>query len=229
MSKILCLFTFFVIILSCSDPLPVIGPDHESRPESKKSSASVDVVLSSSSSTSSLPSSSSVAPSSSSLIPLSSSGCGGFHKDDDIFTDPRDCQVYEFVEIGALIWMTKNLDFNDGVSLCPDGNSGNCPKYGRLYNWERAMHICPSYEDRRWRLPFKDEFDSIEEPSSFWSQFSGSSGDNALWSRSPNDSEEEKACYLYLLQNNVDSYVRCDGGKTSGYSVRCVIDSYRQD
>lgn len=100
----------------------------------------------------------------------------------DSFTDERDGQSYDMVQIGNQIWMAENLNFagavdagainpKDGAanpnvnvsngatlaSFCPDGDDRNCKKYGRLYTWEAAQKACPA----GWHLPSADEFDAM--------------------------------------------------------------------
>jgi len=61
------------------------------------------------------------------------------------------------VRIGNLKWMAQNLNFETGNSLCYDNNSNNCSKYGRLYDWNTAMRVCPS----GWRLPTDADWNNL--------------------------------------------------------------------
>ena len=57
------------------------------------------------------------------------------------FTDPRDGQAYKIVQIGNLTWFAQNLNYEVDGSVCPEGDSRNCDKYGRLYTWEVAQNV----------------------------------------------------------------------------------------
>ena len=73
------------------------------------------------------------------------------------FTDSRDGQSYSVVKIGNLTWMVENLNFETAGSFCPEGDSRNCKRLGRLYSWTEAKSVCPD----GWRLPTKGDFEAL--------------------------------------------------------------------
>ena len=73
---------------------------------------------------------------------------------DTHFTDPRDNQTYELIQIGNACWMAQNLNYETENSWCYEDKSGNCELHGRLYRWEDAVNACPP----GWHLPTEQEW-----------------------------------------------------------------------
>jgi len=79
--------------------------------------------------------------------------------------DTRDGKRYNTVKIIGKTWMAENLNYQPktGQSWCylyydisskSFHESSNCNKYGRLYDWNTALSICPI----GWHLPSKEDW-----------------------------------------------------------------------
>lgn len=84
---------------------------------------------------------------------LLDNGCEGH----TTFTDQRDGQTYNIVQIGNQCWFAENLNYETGNSWCYDNNVANCNTYGRLYDWQTALTACPT----GWHLPSDEEWTEL--------------------------------------------------------------------
>jgi uncharacterized protein (TIGR02145 family) len=97
----------------------------------------------------------------------------------ETFTDSRDGNEYQMVQIGNQVWMTRNLAWLPSVSPSSSGSysdplyyvydyqgrniseaksTENYATYGVLYNWPAAIDACPS----GWHLPTDEEWMQLE-------------------------------------------------------------------
>jgi uncharacterized protein (TIGR02145 family) len=245
-------------------------PDYQTCKDGKIediSGSSSSVKSSSSSSTGNTPSSSSVKSSSSSSIgdtPSSSSvksSSGGAVSSSsqgsdivgDSFTDARDGKKYKTVTIGTQTWMAQNLDyFEEWVgptrgNKCYNNKDENCEKYGRLYEWDDAIRLCPD----GWHLPTTAEWNTLIsfvgadagtklKSTSDWREGAGTDiygfgalpggvligeygeiNTNGYWWTAT----EDRASNSYEVRINNGNGVQVDwwwDNKTKQYSIRCV-------
>lgn len=72
-----------------------------------------------------------------------------------MFTDPRDGNVYPAVKIGNKLWTTANLKY-----LPPSGSTayGSEEPYGRLYRWQALRTSSPM---NGWRLPTPEDWEEL--------------------------------------------------------------------
>ncbi|MCL2260172.1 MAG: fibro-slime domain-containing protein [Fibromonadales bacterium] len=88
--------------------------------------------------------------------------------------------TYAQVTIGTQTWMKYNLNIETPGSVCYENNASNCEMYGRLYNGNTALTVCPS----GWHLPSRTEWEVLTNYAGFeagrklkatsgWSQYPG--------------------------------------------------------
>ena len=158
------------------------------------------------------------------------------------FTDPRDGQEYDIVQIGNQTWMAENLNFNPGTgTYCYNSDPNNCEEYGSLYTWEASLNAIPD----GWHLPSKAEFETLlsffasaEEaytnllvggPSGFNSKLSGFRNNDGsfiylgeytdFWSSTTDGAGS--AWVLDLNDQSLTATVAPDS-KARAFSVRCI-------
>ena len=74
------------------------------------------------------------------------------------FKDARDRTTYQAIKLGDLYWMTSNLQYAlPDRSRCYKDQAANCRQYGRMYDYDTALKICP----KGWRLPSRKEWASL--------------------------------------------------------------------
>jgi len=165
---------------------------------------------------------------------------------------PKDF-VYE--KIGNQLWMKENLSIpvireNDSIawnavtglnviskSLCIDDKESNCRKYGRFYDYETALTICP----KGWRLPNNDDWKKIKhkiDPEKFADYYTGFYSKNNIgvythrhfehsaswWSATPS-SDTENAVFIFEAGYMLGQWLSAETGYDEAlYPVRCVMD-----
>ena len=84
----------------------------------------------------------------------------GFSQDQEPtmrFTDDRDGNSYEYVEINSLKWMTENLRYKVPRSMTVSDSTENCEECGEFYFVYDAFEACP----QNWRLPTEKEVKAL--------------------------------------------------------------------
>jgi len=137
------------------------------------------------------------------------------------FTDKRDGKKYKWVTIGDQMWMAENLNYETGNSRCYDDDQKNCAKYGRLYDWETALTVCPA----GWSLPLINDVwklmdvggEKLKAKSGWeWSYSSdedGNGSDDFGFNALPGGGH-----FLFLREGEYGSSERYDGFKGINYS-----------
>jgi uncharacterized protein (TIGR02145 family) len=76
------------------------------------------------------------------------------------FTDDRDGKTYKMMKMpDGKTWLAENLNYKTGESWCYDDDDSNCAKYGRMYDWETALTVCPA----GWRLSTYRDWCDLEQ------------------------------------------------------------------
>jgi uncharacterized protein (TIGR02145 family) len=152
---------------------------------------------------------------------------------------PYQGRSYKAVKIGSQTWLAENLN------AVPSSSSGNwwcyanlnehCTNYGKLYDWQAAMNICPD----GWKLPSVDDYENLSDyndvhkgvlqSTSVWdATFGGYKyddgrwwplGEEGFWWSSTNDGDRAKYFTITKGENKLRKY---DEKKTYGLSVRCI-------
>ena len=118
------------------------------------------------------------------------------------FTDSRDGQIYNIVEIGNQTWFAENLNYQTANSWWFENSSSNGDIYGRLYTWDAALTACPN----GWHLPGDDEWKTLEMQLGM----SQSEADNS-WFRGTDEGEKMKSTSGWASNGN--------GTNSSGFSA----------
>lgn len=171
----------------------------------------------------------------------------------DKFTDQRDGNVYQTIQVEGKVWFSENLRYKpeEGFGYS-ENDPRNTPGYGVLYNWKAAVKACPD----GWRLPtgkeYQDLIDHHDTPE-FWvgsakdkgsfrikmaglqdheGTFSEREESAYLWTSTEYDGDHaEYFSYMVLTDNIVVDISRKEDisdvsgtEKSNKYSVRCVKD-----
>jgi hypothetical protein len=132
-------------------------------------------------------------------------------------------ETYKTVVLGGQTWFARNLNFEPQA-----GNSWPNAPYGRFYDWNTALGVCPE----GWHLPSSDEWNALarsEEWRGFLDLLGGyrspvgtidyAGQDGYWWSATEADSSDASVRYIY---SGADALHANNLAKTYGASVRCV-------
>ena len=143
------------------------------------------------------------------------------------FTDPRDGQSYDIVQIGSQTWMAENLNYEIEGSACPEGDKRNCPKYGRLYTWDMARTVCPE----GWHLPDSADFEQLISAAGGTEVAGNALKSTSGWFKKGNGSDDfgfnalpagYRLAHYLLLDFSTKAAKISAFGKDEARSVRCV-------
>jgi len=145
------------------------------------------------------------------------------------------------VKLAQQTWMAENLNYNASGSKCYDNSEANCEKYGRLYDWNIAMKVCP----KDWHLPSDKEWGALVDfaggsgaanilkASSGWVE-NGNGVDAVGFAALPGGDEtigvwwsaaedNDSTSYAYYMHRYSD-VVKYHADKSHFHSVRCIKD-----
>ena len=146
--------------------------------------------------------------------------------DATFFIDPRDNQRYSLVYSNSLAWFGRNLNYEQGGSLCYEDDVSFCLTYGRLYKYDNALLACPE----GWRLPTSEEWnaslDDLEVSEAFEllggfffsGRYVGEHERGYYWSST--ESSSQGKVYLQIMSSSGWTNMNID--KSVAASVRCV-------
>jgi uncharacterized protein (TIGR02145 family) len=163
-------------------------------------------------------------------------------------------ETYKTVVIGSQTWFQRNLNYAAKGSKCNKNNDANCAIYGRLYDWQTAISVCPP----NWRLPNNEDWYKLFlyandatagkylKAVSGWDKngngtdafgFSALPGgygglndqfynysDVGNWWSSSEDDSDSDSAYFMLMLNDDDNAYWYRTDKYYLFSVRCVQD-----
>jgi uncharacterized protein (TIGR02145 family) len=127
--------------------------------------------------------------------------------------DDRDGFVYKTIKIDNYNWTAQNMNY-DTTGFCQDDIPLNCEKYGRIYNKNVAIRICPS----GWHLPDSSEWRKLIEFAQKYANVENAGSvlksQNGGWSAYLETNDKEK-CDLKQTVNCIDG----NGSDELGFSA----------
>lgn len=127
--------------------------------------------------------------------------------------DERDGLVYKTIKIDNYNWTAQNMNY-DTTGFCQDDIPLNCEKYGRIYNKNVAIRICPF----GWHLPDSSEWRKLIEFAQKYANVENAGSvlksQNGGWSAYLETNDKEK-CDLKQTVNCIDG----NGSDELGFSA----------